>query len=188
MSKGPGSGKRRKRDLLAAAGVKLDVKPADRVAETMFRIPRADNRARGRRLHLKILDDRVAFEPSLEQPPSRDECRQRPKPAPCPFVLCRYHLFVGKEPAGRRRDPSSPRRSDWVDEVDQDIRVTAWPSCLFELPPRPRTAAEVAERLGVSPRQVQQDLRNAIGKLAVQGVDFDALTALAQQGEQDGRL
>lgn len=101
-------------------------------------------------------------------PASREECRNAPRP--CPFVRCEHHLWLvegrdrrGRRPAGGELEPAlqAPTRTTCALDVSETEEE--------------RSAEEVAELLGLSPRRVQQILRGAIAKLRSRGRTEDEL-------------
>lgn len=106
-------------------------------------------------LHGAPLGERVTYPEDAERPRTRGACQGGPRP--CPWVSCRYHLFL--EVVNQGRAVRLPRGLDVEPE-------TLEPSCALDVADQGAvTLEEVAEYLGVTRERVRQVEEQALTKV-----------------------
>lgn len=96
----------------------------------------------------------LALVPS-DRPKTRGECEGGPRP--CPFVSCRYNLYLEVHASGALRT-AHPAREPW--------QVPAGESCALDLADQgPQRRDTIARLLGLVPERVRQVQNAAIGAL-----------------------
>lgn len=97
--------------------------------------------------HLPVIPD--GWEIKRGVPPTRAECENGPRP--CPWVNCRYHLWLveGRDMPGRRYGSKTP---------PSELRPASPHTCALDIT-GPLSVKEIAERMGCSERRVQQLLK-----------------------------
>lgn len=119
-------------------------------------------------LHGAPLGEAVAYPEGVARPRTRGECQGGPRP--CPWVGCRYHLFL--EMVNQGRAVRLPRGLDVEPETLQ-------PSCALDVADDgPVTLEEVAEFLGVTRERVRQ-----VEDIALKKVHKRCPQALREAGE-----
>ncbi len=102
------------------------------------------------------------------RPRVRSECQSGPRP--CPWVGCRYHLYLDLYTTG---DPAKPVPGLIIHHSDKEpteLRDT----CLLDLAGRgPLTLAEIGEIFDLSRERVRQIESSALRKLHRMGVTLD---------------
>jgi hypothetical protein len=92
-------------------------------------------------------------EPELERPPSRAACKDVPRP--CPFVTCRYNLYLDVRGDG-------VLRINFPDREPEEMLA----SCALDLAEDgPRTLDAVAGLMGMSKERARQIEASAMQKL-----------------------
>jgi hypothetical protein len=131
--------------------------------------PRQTNRKRRRFL---VGREPIAGEIVPDLPPSlierlnarphvRAECREGPRP--CPWVGCRYHLYLDTYTTG---DPENPTPGLIIHRPDVDP-LDLPETCLLDLADRgPYTLAQIGEIFDLSRERIRQIEANALRKLA----------------------
>ncbi len=84
------------------------------------------------------------------RPRSREDCRDGPRP--CPFVGCRYHLYLDVKPGSRAIKLNFPDRPPW------EIPFT----CALDIAEHGRqTLADVGAAINLTRERVRQVVRDA---------------------------
>lgn len=106
-------------------------------------------------LHGAPLGEQVEYPEGAERPRTRGECMGGPRP--CPWVGCRYHLFL--EVVNQGSAIRLPRGLGVEPEMLE-------PSCALDVADdEPKTLEEVAEYLGVTRERIRQVEDAALAKL-----------------------
>lgn len=93
--------------------------------------------------------------PEHPRPATRGECASTPRP--CPYVGCRYHLFLEPTPAGSLRLPFGE---------DVEALETMDETCALDVADRSdHDMTQLAHYMGVTGSRIQQELPRALGKL-----------------------
>ncbi len=107
---------------------------------------------------LRVFDDLAlpeAWEVLPGVPHTRADC---PTTRPCPFVKCRYHLWLveAESMPGRRRERTAPA---------SDFHPWSNTTCALDVAENQNSVEVVAKALGMSDRQVRRIKEQAIEKL-----------------------
>lgn len=91
----------------------------------------------------------------------RDACRDGPRP--CPFVRCKFHLWMvlGYDRQGHRL----------MREATSTVEPHSATTCSLDVSEQERTAREIGEVMGITQRRVQQIVKAALEKLRAKGVE-----------------
>lgn len=121
-------------------------------------------------LHLKEMEEEgVVFSP----PKTRAEC---PPFRPCPYVSCRYHLYLEVKENDRIRLNFSGiplEEMPWTCALDEAAKQSG--------EPKPMPLDSIGERMGLTRERVRQIEKDALDKLARTGMDLRDL--LLDDGE-----
>lgn len=129
---------------------------------------------RPRRIYLRMVDQEVTFEPRSGLPAGgRDECRTGERP--CPYVRCKWHLWLvlAEDRAGRRGSNTTlePR---WLEHPTP-------PCCALDFADAVKNRGEaesiamIANVMGRERSVVWRVLTRAIGKLRARGLEVSEL-------------
>lgn len=139
---------------------------------------------------------RDAKTPTL-RPRTRGDCLRRPRP--CPYVSCRYHLFLDITPIGSIKMPFG----DEVEALSQMEHTCS----LDAADAGEHTMTKIGQYMGVTGARAQQEVVSAMAKLRrlaeeaglsledlIHGLDpggegalgYDLMSSMPQEGEEGG--
>lgn len=102
---------------------------------------------------LTLEDQRInafLYPERVVRPKTRGECEHAARP--CPYVGCRYHLYLDVNPATGNLKMNFPDREVW--ELEH--------SCALDVAEEPRTLEEIGDILRITRERVRQIERTAL--------------------------